>query len=244
MIGRGTRLANGKDNCLVLDFAGNVERHGPIDRIDGRKRKKDDEEGVAPVKACPDCQTIVHASTRLCPTCGYAFPPPKPDLSRTASTSAILSSQIRRRVGGRYRGLLSPSRKTRQPAQPARRVPLWPRQPSRMGVLRAHWLRPAEGGAVVAEASARSAGAAHRRRGACPVRPLPQPARISVRPQGRYTEIIGYEFPTCSATSAAARPAASAGSMSAGPSTIPAEIGACAISAPSPVRTSAIGGSA
>ena len=73
---------------------------------------------------------------------------------------------------------------------------------------------------------------------------LPAPARISVRPQGRYTEITGYEFAPCSATSAAARPAALAGSMPAGPSTIPAEIGACAISAPSPVITSAIGGSA
>jgi DNA repair protein RadD len=33
MVGRGTRLAPGKENCLVLDFAGNVRRHGPIDRI-------------------------------------------------------------------------------------------------------------------------------------------------------------------------------------------------------------------
>lgn len=27
MAGRGTRLAPGNDNCLVLDFAGNVARH-------------------------------------------------------------------------------------------------------------------------------------------------------------------------------------------------------------------------
>ena len=31
MAGRGTQLAPGKDNCLVLDFAGNVARHGPVD---------------------------------------------------------------------------------------------------------------------------------------------------------------------------------------------------------------------
>ena len=181
MIGRGTRLANGKDNCLVLDFAGNVERHGPIDRIDGRKRKKDDEEGTAPVKACPDCQTIVHASTRLCPTCGHAFPPPKPDSVAHGEHQRHSVEPDPRRVDRRHRGFLSPSRQTRQPAQPARRVPLWPRRPSRMGVLRAHWLRPAEGGALVAESSARSAGAAHRRRGSCPVRP-PAAAGAHQRP--------------------------------------------------------------
>src|SRR4029079_13729692 len=33
MAGRGTRLAPGKADCLVLDFAGNVARHGPIDAV-------------------------------------------------------------------------------------------------------------------------------------------------------------------------------------------------------------------
>ena len=37
MAGRGTRLAPGKQNCLVLDFAGNVSRHGPIDLVEPRK---------------------------------------------------------------------------------------------------------------------------------------------------------------------------------------------------------------
>ena len=33
MVGRGFRLAPGKQNCLVLDFGGNVLRHGPVDAI-------------------------------------------------------------------------------------------------------------------------------------------------------------------------------------------------------------------
>ena len=33
MAGRGMRVAPGKDDCLVLDFAGNVMRHGPVDAI-------------------------------------------------------------------------------------------------------------------------------------------------------------------------------------------------------------------
>ena len=37
MAGRGTRLAPGKADCLVLDFAGNVARHGPIDAVKPKK---------------------------------------------------------------------------------------------------------------------------------------------------------------------------------------------------------------
>ena len=33
MVGRGFRLHPGKENCLVLDFGGNVLRHGPVDAI-------------------------------------------------------------------------------------------------------------------------------------------------------------------------------------------------------------------
>ena len=30
MVGRGFRLCEGKTDCLVLDFGGNVLRHGPV----------------------------------------------------------------------------------------------------------------------------------------------------------------------------------------------------------------------
>jgi superfamily II DNA or RNA helicase len=33
MAGRGTRLFPGKEDCLYLDFAGNVYRHGPVDDV-------------------------------------------------------------------------------------------------------------------------------------------------------------------------------------------------------------------
>ena len=33
MMGRGMRTAEGKENCLVLDFAKNIERHGPVNQI-------------------------------------------------------------------------------------------------------------------------------------------------------------------------------------------------------------------
>ena len=75
MAGRGTRLAPGKADCLVLDFAGNVARHGPIDAV--KPKKPGAGEGDAPVKVCPDCQSMLATAVRVCPDCGHAFPPPK-----------------------------------------------------------------------------------------------------------------------------------------------------------------------
>lgn len=94
MVGRGTRLAPGKDDCLVLDFAGNTARHGPIDKVDGRRKEKSEEPGEAPVKTCPDCQTINHASVRVCISCGHEFPPPEPKIAPKASNAALLSIQM------------------------------------------------------------------------------------------------------------------------------------------------------
>ena len=94
MVGRGTRIAEGKDDCLVLDFAGNTARHGPIDTVDGHKRKKSDEPGEAPIKVCPECNTINHASVRHCTKCDYAFPPPEVKVAPQAASNALLSTQI------------------------------------------------------------------------------------------------------------------------------------------------------
>jgi DNA repair protein RadD len=89
MGGRGMRLADGKYDCLVLDYAGNIQRHGPIDAIQIRE-KKSKGDGEAPVKVCPQCETIVHASLRTC-ECGYEFPPPALKIEKHASKAAILS---------------------------------------------------------------------------------------------------------------------------------------------------------
>lgn len=89
MGGRGMRLSEGKYDCLVLDYAGNIQRHGPIDAIT-IKEKKGKGEGEAPVKVCPECESIVHASLRVC-ACGHEFPPPALKIEKHASKAAILS---------------------------------------------------------------------------------------------------------------------------------------------------------
>lgn len=82
--GRGQRLAPwiGKEDCVYLDQAGNVERHGMIESISyGELFDSDDSpKGVAPTKECPECGHILLATQMECVVCGYEFPPPnKPE---------------------------------------------------------------------------------------------------------------------------------------------------------------------
>jgi DNA repair protein RadD len=91
MVGRGSRLAEGKQDCLVLDFGGNILRHGPIDclKINQVFSKGT---GRAPAKECPVCFEIVHAAYSRCPSCGYDFPQPEKSKHDTqASFENILS---------------------------------------------------------------------------------------------------------------------------------------------------------
>ena len=76
MAGRGMRPAEGKTDCLVLDFAGVIETHGPIlDVRPPNKAKKGT--GEAPVKVCEACNELVNPSARVCPACGAEFPEPE-----------------------------------------------------------------------------------------------------------------------------------------------------------------------
>ncbi len=76
MCGRGFRLSPDKQNCMILDFGGNIERHGPINalRITGSKSKGT---GPAPVRLCPECDEVVPVGVRVCPDCGYQWPLPE-----------------------------------------------------------------------------------------------------------------------------------------------------------------------
>lgn len=60
-----------KPNCRYMDFAGNVAEHGPVDMIEPKRPTKGD--GTAPIKICPQCEEILHASLRVCWCCGNEF---------------------------------------------------------------------------------------------------------------------------------------------------------------------------
>lgn len=93
MVGRGTRNAPDKGNCLVLDFGQNVERHGFIDQIKPVK-KPGEGGGEAPVKTCPECQALNPTAVRACIECGYEFPPPVLNHGTSSYGGAMLSTQV------------------------------------------------------------------------------------------------------------------------------------------------------
>lgn len=72
-IGRGLRPEPGKDHCLILDFAGNTERLGPINDITIRKKGKGKKGGEPITKRCPACDTIHHPTVKICEFCGHVF---------------------------------------------------------------------------------------------------------------------------------------------------------------------------
>lgn len=93
MVGRGTRLHPGKEDCRVLDYGGNVLRHGPVDAVQVRPPGQGGGEPLA--KECSQCGELVHAAYQVCPECGAEFPPPpeSPPHEAHADESAILSGE-------------------------------------------------------------------------------------------------------------------------------------------------------
>lgn len=92
MLGRGTRPSpdTGKENCLVLDFARNTLRLGPInDPVIPKRRVKGDVPGVAPVRICDVCGVYNHARAVVCVACGAEFPKVE-KLVKTACTEELV----------------------------------------------------------------------------------------------------------------------------------------------------------
>lgn len=79
-----------KHNCLVLDFAANARRLGPINdpRIPKKKGKGG---GLAPVKDCERCGCENHISAVVCTNCGQPFPL-NVKYNETASSDAVMAS--------------------------------------------------------------------------------------------------------------------------------------------------------
>jgi len=73
MLGRGGRVHPDKDHCLVLDFAGNVGRLGPINDVIIPTGKKGSGSGNAPVRECPNCGIQNHISLKFCESCNFEF---------------------------------------------------------------------------------------------------------------------------------------------------------------------------
>jgi len=97
-MGRGTRIADGKTDCLVLDFTDTVERLGPVDAIKGRaKRATGPQE--APYSICPGCGERNAPAALVCVFCGEVIreeiQAPK---DAKVSYAALLSAQREQEV--------------------------------------------------------------------------------------------------------------------------------------------------
>lgn len=70
--GRGTRISpeTSKRDCLLLDYGGNVTRHGNFWEPEIKTKGKD----KGPVKYCGDCGEKTSISTRRCACCNTKFP--------------------------------------------------------------------------------------------------------------------------------------------------------------------------
>jgi superfamily II DNA or RNA helicase len=81
-LGRGLRLAEGKQDCLVLDQSKNVMQHGFIEDLEEVELLKSEEfeekkPGKPPLKICPreagGCGSYIHSTYLSCPHCNYSF---------------------------------------------------------------------------------------------------------------------------------------------------------------------------
>lgn len=194
MVGRGTRLSpeTGKTDCLVLDFGGNIARHGPFDDPFIPEKVKG-ASGPAPFKECPECGLACGTMTAVCPGCGFEFPPPERVVRVAPDEKPILSTEpewvtvnhvsyaIHSKPGGQdslrveYHCGLTVHREWicfDHTGYARTRAEGW-------------WIRRNRSGipASVAEA--------HRR--AC-AGELPMPSAIMLRRNGKFDEIVGYQF--------------------------------------------------
>ena len=205
MVGRGTRLAPDKENCLVLDFAGNVRRHGPIDLV-RPKRPGDGGGGEAPTKVCPECDSIMALSATECPDCGYVFPAREVKIAPTAATLPVLSPKVQwLPVHG-----VSYSRHDKRGGLPSMKVTYSCGLKSyNEWVCVAHqgyarqkalewWRKRAPGSPMPRTVDDTIAQAGQ----------LARPTAISVRPSGRFLEISGYRFDPCATSTPASAPSA------------------------------------
>lgn len=108
-VGRGLRIAPGKERATICDHAGNAFRHGLPDdprewSLEGRKGRSG---GSAPndatsVHQCETCFRVVPSAVKVCPGCETAFPvravaPPKEVAGELAKLERLKRAEEKKR---------------------------------------------------------------------------------------------------------------------------------------------------
>lgn len=72
--GRGMRIAEGKQDCLWLDYTSTTRDLGPVNLIKGRNKINVVTDGTAPFKYCPECGNMNPIHATECVECGEPIP--------------------------------------------------------------------------------------------------------------------------------------------------------------------------
>lgn len=146
--GRGMRIADGKKDCLWLDFSDTTERLGPVDAIKGRTKRSPSAAG-APISICNHCGEVVRPpSPMFCPSCGAQMREDKVDEKRQVSSHAILASQTGSKLKEHNvtRVSYSAHRKAEKPT--SIRVDYW----NELHKVATEWICPLHGGYTTSKA--------------------------------------------------------------------------------------------
>lgn len=71
--GRGLRIDPSKRDCLLLDYGGNIRRHGPLDDISSTAAGREPSEDKPISRACPSCGCEIAIAAMICPHCGHSI---------------------------------------------------------------------------------------------------------------------------------------------------------------------------
>lgn len=97
-VGRGLRPDKQKNDCIVLDHAGNVHRHGlphdeyPPQLTDGKSGSGNSLSGIA-VKTCEICFAVFEAAEIICPSCGHTNSKKEREIKTESGDLILLDEQ-------------------------------------------------------------------------------------------------------------------------------------------------------
>ncbi|MFD1300737.1 DEAD/DEAH box helicase [Methylobacterium marchantiae] len=196
-VGRALRTASGKADALILDYAGLVRMHGPVDIVTARSAAAiKGREGEVRAKPCPGCGALIPLNASTCEGCWVepdeadqegpsheaAAEDEHPILSRDVPVwRSVTRWRLGRHVGS---GSLDVDLQTEDGGSHRVRIALertgYPREKA------VQWWRQLGGGRdvpmTVAEALARAGD-------------LTGPSAILIRANGRLSESVSYRFP-------------------------------------------------
>lgn len=197
-VGRGFRLHPGKVDCLVLDFAGNILEHGPVDQIRVQAPRRPGQAAqvvTGKAKECPNCAAIVPVQTRTC-ACGHQWASSEASHLAQPTGAAILSGAVERKVTEHTVGSMRYDRHSKPGKVPSLRVTY------QCGLRRfSEWICVEHTGTPRNKAAnwwaARAPGEPVPRtveEAMAVAYGLPQPVRITVDETNKFPEILSYVF--------------------------------------------------